>query len=191
MKNNLKKMSIVVLILIFITGCTTYLKDDNKKNVINPQTGQSLTENILCQPTDEKTIEIYQENGIDISELPYCVCERDTYTKGEYTNGEYTEAEYDCESFSVTSGEYDGLWTSIFVKPLAWVILFFGKLTNNFGVGLILTSILIRLIAYPITRKATFQSESLKKIQPELEKLEKKYAGKDQNDQQVMMMNLE
>ena len=28
----------------------------------------------------------------------------------------------------------------------------------------------------------------MKKVQPELERLEKKYAGKDQNDQQVMMM---
>lgn len=188
MKNKWKKISVVTLALIMMTGCTTYLQDEDKKNVINPQTGQNLTENILCRPTDEKTIEIYEENGVDVSKLPHCVCSDDKYTQGEYTNGEYTESEYDCESFSITSGEYDGLWTTIFVKPLAWVILFFGKITNNFGIGLIITSILIRLVAYPVTRKAALQSENMKKLQPELESLEKKYAGKDQNDQQVMMM---
>lgn len=188
MKNKWKKISVVTLALIMMTGCTTYLQDEDKKNVINPQTGQNLTENILCRPTDEKTIEIYEENGVDVSKLPHCVCSDDKYTQGEYTNGEYTESEYDCESFSITSGEYDGLWTTIFVKPLAWVILFFGKITNNFGIGLIITSILIRLVAYPVTRKAALQSENMKKLQPELESLEKKYAGKDQNDQQVMMI---
>ena len=97
------------------------------------------------------------------------------------------QKEVDCEEFNVTSGKYEGLWTSIFVKPLAWVILFFGKMTTSFGLGLIITSILIRLIAYPLTKKSTVQAENMKKIQPELQKLEKKYANKDQKDREVMM----
>lgn len=176
------------LVMLLLTGCTTYLKDEDKKNVTNPQTGQSLTENILCRPTDKETIKIYEENGVNLDELPSCVCEKDVYTSSSYTNGEYTENEYKCEEFGITSGGYEGLWTTIFVKPLAWVIIFIGKHLNNFGLGLIITSLLIRLIAYPFTNKTAMQSELIKKAQPELDRLEKKYASKDLNDQNVMMM---
>lgn len=186
MKN--KKIILVCIMMLLLTGCTSYLKDENKKNVTNPQTGQSLTENILCRPTDPETLKIYEEHNVDLSELPYCVCEKDTYTTSVYTNGEYTENEYKCESFSITSGGYEGLWTNIFVKPLAWVIIFIGKYFNNFGLGLILTSLLIRIVAYPLTRKTAMQSELIKQAQPELNRLEKKYEKKDLNDQQVMMM---
>ena len=186
MKN--KKIILLCALMLLLTGCTTYLKDADKKNVTNPQTGQNLTENILCRPTDKETIEIYKEHNVDIEKLPYCVCESDTYTSSSYTNGEYTENEYDCEEFGITSGGYEGLWTNIFVKPLAWVIIFIGKHLNNFGLGLILTSLLIRLIAYPFTNKTAMQSELIKKAQPELDRLEKKYATKDLNDQSVMMM---
>jgi YidC/Oxa1 family membrane protein insertase len=100
----------------------------------------------------------------------------------------YETKEVDCVEYTITSGGYDGLWTSIFVKPLAWVILFFGKITTSFGIGLIITSILIRLIVYPLTKKSTVQAENMKKIQPELQKIEKKYANKDQKDREIMMM---
>lgn len=174
--------------MLLLTGCTSYLKDEDKKNVTNPQTGQSLTENILCRPTDSETIKIYEEYNVDLEKLPFCVCEKDVYTTSTYTNGEYTENEYSCEEFGITTGGYEGLWTNLFVKPLAWVIIFIGKHLNNFGIGLILTSLLIRLIAYPFTNKTAMQSELIKKAQPELDRLEKKYANKDLNDQSVMMM---
>lgn len=184
----IKKIILVCIMLLLLTGCTTYLKDANKKNVTNPQTGQNLTKNILCRPTDSETIKIYEEHDINLEDLPYCVCEVDTYTSSEYTNGEYTENEYKCKEFGITSGGYEGLWTNIFVKPLAWVIIFIGKHLSNFGLGLILTSLLIRLVAYPFTNKTAMQSELLKKAQPELNRLEKKYADKDSTDQNVMMM---
>ncbi len=183
-----KKAFLVLVMIFLLTGCTEYLKTEDKKNVINPTTGQNLTKNILCKPTDEETIKIYEENGIDLDKLPACFCEKETYTKGEYTNGEYTESEYNCDAFKLTSGGYEGLWTSVFVKPLAWIIIFVGKYVNNFGLGLIITSILIRLVAYPLTNKAAMQSELLKKAQPELDRLEKKYEKKDLNDREVMMM---
>jgi len=218
MKRKIKYGIIGIVLLLGTTGCTTYLKDKDGKTIVNPVTGQSLTENILCKPTDEETIKLYEENGYDLESLPSCVCkdtkandEEEVITSGDSladeenkelveSNDEKKEEENNneeiietigstsCEEFTVTSGEYEGLWTSIFVKPLAWVILFFGKHTGSFGLGLIITSILIRLIVYPLTKKSTMQTEQMKKIQPELDRLEKKYASKDQNDREVMMM---
>ena len=158
MKNTLKrKITIVLLILILLTGCTKSLTKDDKV-VKNPTTGQSITENILCRPKDEDTIKIYEENKIDLEKLP------------------------ECEEFKIASGGYEGLWTSIFVKPLAWLILTIGDLVKNYGLGLIIVSLLIRLVAFPITRKTALQSELLKKAKPDLDKLEKKYLNKTDQD---------
>jgi YidC/Oxa1 family membrane protein insertase len=160
-KNNFKKALVVLLSVLLLTGCTTQLKDKNNKAVTNPTTGQTLTKNILCQPKDEETREIYIKNDVKIDELPVC------------------------KNFSIGSGGYDGLWTSIIVKPLAWVIIQFGNITTTYGLGLIITSLLIRLIAFPLTKKTAMQSELMKEAKPELDKLEKKYQGK--TDQASMM----
>ena len=162
MKQNSKKIIfLLAIILLLTTGCTKTLKDSNKKVVTNPETGQSLTENILCRPTNKEIIKIYKDNGIDINSLPKC------------------------SDFTPATGGYEGLWNSIFVKPLAFVILWFNNYVKNAAVALIITSLIIRLIAYPLTKKTAMQSELLKKAQPELKRLEKKYEGK--TDQESIM----
>ena len=161
MKKNKKLLILLVAVLLLTTGCTKTLKDSNKKVVINPETGQSLTANILCQPENEKTIKVYEDNGVELSKLPKC------------------------KDFKITSGGYEGLWNSIFVKPLAFIILWFNNFVNSAGLALIITSLIIRLIAYPLTKKTAMQSEILKEAQPELNRLEKKYEGK--TDQESIM----
>ena len=161
MKKSKKLLILLVAVLLLTTGCTKTLKNADKKVVTNPETGQSLTKNILCQPTNKEIIELYKKNDVSISSLPKC------------------------SKFKVNSGGYEGLWDSVFVKPLAFVILWFNNYVHSAAIALIITSILIRLIAYPLTKKTAMQSELLKEAQPELQKLEKKYEGK--TDQQSMM----
>ena len=156
-----KKIIIIVLSLFLLTGCTKYLKGDDKKTIVNKETGQSLTENILCQPTNENAIKLYKENKKDITKLPTC------------------------DNFKPTDGGYEGLWTSIFVKPLAWAIIQIGKIVKNNGLAIIIATIIIRLIAYPLTNKTAVQSENMKKAKPELDKLEKKYADKLDRESQM------
>ena len=80
MKKKMKYVIVVLLLVLTMTGCTKYLKDDDNKTVVNPLTGQSMTDNILCQPTDPETIKIYTSNGYDLSSLPRCACENETAT---------------------------------------------------------------------------------------------------------------
>lgn len=159
-KNKIKLIIVLVLLLI-TTGCTTTLTDKDKKPVKNEVTGQSLTKNIICQPTNKETIKIYKENGVKVDKLPKC------------------------ENFKITSGKYEGLWTSLFVKPLAFVLIFFGKNVGNYAVSLIILTLIIRLLAYPVTKKTALQSELIKKAQPELDRLKNKY--KNKTDQESMM----
>ena len=162
MKNKkIKVILIMLLLLISMTGCTKQLTDKNNKAVKNETTGQTLTKNILCKPTNKETIKIYENNKVNLKKLP------------------------ECKDFKITSGKYEGLWTSIFVKPLAFVLLKLGMIVKNYGISVIIISILIRLIAFPLTKKAALQSEVMKKAQPELNKIQKKYA--DKKDQESMM----
>lgn len=159
---NFKKIVIMLFLVLSLTGCTTILKDKDGKAVQNKTTGQNLTKNILCQPSEKETIKLYKQNKVDIDKLSKC------------------------SEMKVLSGNYEGIWTTIFVKPLAWVIIQIGELLKNYGLAIIVTTLLIRLITMPFTKKAALQSENLKKAQPELERLEKKY--KDKTDQNSMLL---
>ena len=163
-----RKLALLLLCLSILTGCSKMLKDSDNQVVKNEITGQTITENVICKPTDKSTLEIYKEYEVDIEKLPSC--------------SEFTPL-----------SNYEGLWTSIFVKPLAWLIIKVGLLVKNYGLALIITCLLIRLALYPLTKKTAMQSELIKKAQPELAKLEKKYENKtsaeDQNKKaQEMMM---
>ncbi|MBR2678748.1 MAG: YidC/Oxa1 family membrane protein insertase [Bacilli bacterium] len=161
-KNNKRtKIIIIILLLLLTTGCTKTLTDSDKKAVKNPTTGQTLTANIICQPTNKETIEIYKENKVNIDKLPKC------------------------SEFKINSGKYEGLWTSIFVKTLAYFLLLLGGIVKNYGVSVIIISLIIRFIAYPITKKTAMQSEIMKKAQPEINRIQKKYANK--KDQESMI----
>ena len=160
-KNKIKVIILIVLSVFLLTGCTKQLTDSNKKPVKNPNTGQSLTANILCRKKKKKTIELYEKNKVNIENLPAC------------------------SDFKATSGKYEGIWTSLFVKPLAFILILLGKNIGNYGISVIIISLIIRFIAYPITRKTAMQSEIMKKAQPELQKIQKKYKGKE--DQESMM----
>ena len=141
-KYNKLKIFLLALLVMLSTGCTKYVKDGNK-SVIYEATGQTLTANILCKPVTEDLYNIYKENEDKLTnkldELP------------------------DCNNFSVTDIKYVSLWESLFVKPLAWIIL-------------------IRTIMIPLTKKSMAQTENMKKAQPEINRLEKKYANKTDNE---------
>lgn len=167
MKNKkIKKVAILSIAILLLTGCTTTLVDSKKQAVKNPETGQSLTENILCQPENEKTVKIYEKNKVNVKKLPKC------------------------DNFKVTFGGYEGLWTSIFVKPLAYIILKLGKLVNSFAISIIIITVILRFILFPFTKKMALQSEMMKQASPELERIRKKYEGKT-DEASLMRQNQE
>ena len=159
-KNRLKVLLIISLVFL-TTGCATTLTDKEKQPVKNEVTGQNLIENIICKPTDKETIKVYEKNGVNIKKLP------------------------DCNEFKISDGKYESLWTTFFIKPLSFIIIKIGELVKNYALAVIIVSLVIRLIAFPVTRKTALQSELIKKAQPEIEKIQKKY--KDKQDQESMM----
>ena len=155
------KIFIIALLLLLSTGCTKQLKD-GKEVVVNEETGQTLTSNILCKPSDENLYETYSKYDdklqVSLDDLPAC------------------------KTFTPNKLEYKSLWESIFIKPLAFIILKLGYLVKNMGISVMIIGLLIRLIMMPIQIKSIKQTENMKKAQPELAKIERKYRDKTDNE---------
>lgn len=158
---------LLVSIILLSTGCgsSDYIKDKNKSIVVYEETGQNLQKNILCQPEDTKLYDLYKKHNkqmkVNIDKLPKC------------------------DNFKINSGNYQGLWNAIFIKPLAYLILLLGNFLKNYGVSVMVVGLLIRLILLPFSKKTLQQSQNMKKAAPEIQRIEKKYANK--NDQESMM----
>ncbi len=168
MKKKIIKISIICMLLLNLTGCTTYIKDENKKVIRNESTGQNLPQNILCKPSDSETLKIYEN-----------------YNKSTKNEKVKLESLPKCSNMKIKSKNYEGLWVTLFVQPLAFIIIKIGLLVKNYGLAIILCTLLIRAICFPFTKKTALQSENMKKAKPKLDKIEKKYANK--TDQDSMM----
>lgn len=171
MKKN-KKIGVIVLIglMTLMTGCTKYLVNENRERVINPKTGQALTSNILCLPKNRELLDIYEENKDNLA-VDY-------------------ESLNPCQDYSPSDIKYNGLWETIFVKPLAWILIKVGLLVKNYGLSVMLLGILIRLVLLPFTKKSLLQSQNMKKAQPELQAIQRKY-GNTQDQAIAMQMSQE
>ncbi len=161
----MKKIKIGILLVVFmlVTGCgnSNYIMED-KQPVENKATGQVLQRDILCKPEDKELDELYtkykDQTKIDYEKLPKCA------------------------DFKLNSNKSSGIWEGIFVKPLAFIILKLGYLLNNFGFSVIIIGLLIRLILLPVSRKTMKQSSNMKKAQPELARIERKYQNRTDNE---------
>lgn len=164
-----KKILIIVLSVLLLCGCTKRFTVENKEN----KTKKNYVSNILCKPESEELKKIYSENGnkllIKYDKLP------------------------ECKNLKVNSGGYEGLWTSLFVKPLAWIIVKLGLIVKNNGLAIMITSLILRAALLPLSLKSVNMNDNMKKAQKDLNNLERKYKGKEDKDSmmaksQEMMM---
>lgn len=87
----------------------------------------------------------------------------------------------------ITADNKSGFWENYFVYPLSWLItevaVYFN---NNYGLSIIIVTILIRIVILPLMIKQTKSSKAMQALQPEMTKLREKYSAKDQKTQQKL-----
>ena len=79
-------------------------------------------------------------------------------------------------------------------RPMLWLLQFFYSLLGtislaNWGIAIILLTLLIKLITYPLTKTSMKSMKNMQKLKPELDKLKEKY-GDDKESIQRETMNL-
>ena len=80
-------------------------------------------------------------------------------------------------------------WLKILAAPLFWVLKFIHGVVGNWGWSIILLTILIKLVFYPLNHKAGRSMAAMKVLGPKMEKLKQLY-GDDRQKLNTAMMEL-
>ena len=81
-----------------------------------------------------------------------------------------------------------GIW-AVICKLLLAVMKFFHGLIPNWGVAIILLTVSVKVVLLPLTHRSMVSMEAMKKLQPQMEAVRKKWAN-DKERQNVEMMKL-
>lgn len=80
------------------------------------------------------------------------------------------------------------LFDEILTKPIFNVLAFIYNFVGDFGVSIIIVTVMIRLLLWPVMRRQLHQSKLMRELQPELRKIRRQ--TKDKMAQSTMMMAL-
>jgi len=80
-------------------------------------------------------------------------------------------------------------WGFLFflTRPFFAMLDFFGKWAGNFGIGILLSTIVIKLFLFPIVYQSNMAMTKLRKIQPKMKEVQERYAADKQRQQQEMI----
>jgi YidC/Oxa1 family membrane protein insertase len=71
-------------------------------------------------------------------------------------------------------------WFTVIAKPLMYALKFFNRYVGNYGIAIIIITVILKAIFFPLTHKSYKSMKGMQKIQPEMTKLREKY--KDDRD---------
>jgi len=93
----------------------------------------------------------------------------------------------DSNEFGLSNSHFDEVIDSSTVPGLGWlsnilkyILVFFHKLIPNYGVAIIILTILIKALFYPVTHKSFESTSKMQAIQPKLKKLQEQYKSDPQ-----------
>ena len=78
-------------------------------------------------------------------------------------------------------------WFDIVAKPMLWGMNWVNKYTHNYGIDIILLTILIKIIFYPLSLKSYKSMKEMQKLQPQIAKLREKYKDDKEKLNKEMM----
>jgi YidC/Oxa1 family membrane protein insertase len=78
-------------------------------------------------------------------------------------------------------------WLTILATPLFWVMTLFHAWTSNWGVSIILLTILIKLLFFPLSAASYLSMAKMRLVAPKLEKLKLQHSGDREQLNRAMM----
>ncbi len=78
-------------------------------------------------------------------------------------------------------------WFWLIEKPILWLLLQLNKLVGNFGAAIILLTVLIRALLFPIAQKGFASMAAMKAVQPKMKAIQERWKDDKQRLQQEMM----
>ncbi|MCQ2562358.1 MAG: membrane protein insertase YidC [Alphaproteobacteria bacterium] len=78
-------------------------------------------------------------------------------------------------------------WFWFFAQPMLWTINKLNGFVGNYGLAIIIMTLILRLLIWPLTRKSYTSTMAMQKMQPELQRVQKLYANDKARLQMEMM----
>jgi YidC/Oxa1 family membrane protein insertase len=91
---------------------------------------------------------------------------------------------YDIPKFDLL---IDWGWFYFLTKPMFYALDYFYRLVGNFGVSILIVTVLIKLVFFPLANKSYVSMSRMKKLAPEMQKIKERYADDRMRQQQAMM----
>jgi len=66
-------------------------------------------------------------------------------------------------------------WFGVIAKPLGQILHFFYSIVGNYGLAIILLTVLVRLSMFPLSKKQVLGAQKMQELQPEIKKIQAKY----------------
>ncbi|MGD8987311.1 MAG: membrane protein insertase YidC [Syntrophobacterales bacterium] len=80
-------------------------------------------------------------------------------------------------------------WFDVIAQPLLVCLKFFHRFLHNYGLAIILLTVLIKILFWPLTHKSYVSMQAMKKLQPKMAKIREKYKDdKEKMNQEIMQM---
>ncbi|MBA4046732.1 MAG: membrane protein insertase YidC [Erythrobacter sp.] len=78
-------------------------------------------------------------------------------------------------------------WFEWFEKPILWLLRALNSAVGNFGVAIILLTVIIRGLMFPIAQKGFASMAAMKAVQPKMKEIQERFADDKQRQQQEIM----
>ncbi len=66
-------------------------------------------------------------------------------------------------------------WFPWVAKPLGWLLHFFYAIVRNYGIAIIMLTVCVRLLLFPLGRRAAIAGQRMQELQPEMKKINEMY----------------
>ncbi|MGD6833770.1 membrane protein insertase YidC [Sutcliffiella halmapala] len=97
-----------------------------------------------------------------------------------------------CSMSEPITSDTQGVWNHYFIYPMSLLLTSVANFSGgNYGLSIIVVTILIRLLIFPLVMKQQKSTIAMQKLRPEMTALQEKYKGKkDPADQQKMQKEM-
>ncbi len=78
-------------------------------------------------------------------------------------------------------------WFGFLTKPLFYALDYFFKMFGNFGVAILVVTVIIKLILFPLANKSYDSMSKMKKLQPEMQRIRERFKDDKMRQQKELM----
>jgi YidC/Oxa1 family membrane protein insertase len=78
-------------------------------------------------------------------------------------------------------------WFYFITKPMFWLLDYFYRLVGNFGIAILIVTVIIKIVFFPLANKSYASMAKMKAVQPQMMELRERYADDKVKQQQALM----